>query len=111
MAETVAVPLVLDAAVAQPAILAATVSAILGGAVFGDHCLPISDTTILSSMASSCDHVDHVRTQLSYALLGAGLSIVIGYLPEAFAGISPWLLLAVGFAAIAVWMRFVAKPV
>jgi Na+/H+ antiporter NhaC len=106
-----AVPLVLDAAAAQPAILAATVSAILGGAVFGDHCSPISDTTILSSMASSCDHVDHVRTQLPYALLGAGLAIAIGYLPEAFAGISPWLLLGVGFAAIALWSRFIATPV
>jgi len=106
-----AVPLVLDLPASEPAILAATVSAILGGAVFGDHCSPISDTTILSSMASSCDHVDHVRTQLPYALLGAGLSILIGYLPEAFAGISPLLLLVVGFAAIAVWIRFVAKPV
>lgn len=106
-----AVPLVLDASGGDPKVLAATVSAILGGAVFGDHCSPISDTTILSSMASSCDHVDHVRTQLPYALLGAGLSIVIGYLPEAFAGISPWFLLAVGFAAIAGWSRFIAKPV
>ena len=106
-----AVPLVLEAAAAEPAILAATVAAILGGAVFGDHCSPISDTTILSSMASSCDHVDHVRTQLPYALLGAGLSIFIGYLPEAFVGISPWLLLVVGFVAIAGWSRFVAKPV
>jgi Na+/H+ antiporter NhaC len=106
-----AVPLVLDAAAGNPMTLAATVSAILGGSVFGDHCSPISDTTILSSMASSCDHVDHVRTQLPYALLGAGLSIVVGYLPEAFAGISPWLLLVVGFVLIALWSRFVAKPV
>ena len=106
-----AVPLVLEAAAAEPAILAATVAAILGGAVFGDHCSPISDTTILSSMASSCDHVDHVRTQLPYALLGAGLSIFIGYLPEAFVGTSPWLLLVVGFVAIALWSRFIAKPV
>ena len=106
-----AVPLVLDSATADPAILAATVAAILGGSVFGDHCSPISDTTILSSMASSCDHVDHVRTQLPYALLGAGLSIFIGYLPEAFVGISPWFLLAVGFVAIALWSRFIAKPV
>ncbi len=106
-----AVPLVLDASAGDTVILAATVSAILGGSVFGDHCSPISDTTILSSMASSCDHVDHVRTQLPYALLGAGLSIVIGYLPEAFVGISPWFLLIVGFAAIALWSRFVAKPV
>jgi Na+/H+ antiporter NhaC len=87
------------------------VSAILGGAVFGDHCSPISDTTILSSMASSCDHVDHVRTQLPYALLGAGLAVFVGYLPEAFAGISPWLLLVVGFVAIAFWVRTVARPV
>jgi Na+/H+ antiporter NhaC len=106
-----AVPLVLEAAAAEPAILAATVAAILGGAVFGDHCSPISDTTILSSMASSCDHVDHVRTQLPYALLGAGLAIVVGYLPEAFIGFSPWLLLGVGFVAIALWSRFIAKPV
>ena len=62
-------------------------------------------------MASSCDHVDHVRTQLPYALLGAGLSIFIGYLPEAFIGISPWILLGLGFVAIVLWSRFVAQPV
>ncbi|HNO78825.1 MAG TPA: Na+/H+ antiporter NhaC family protein [Phycisphaerae bacterium] len=49
-----------------PAALA--VSAVLGGGVFGDHCSPISDTTIVSSMASASDHIDHVRTQLPYAL-------------------------------------------
>ena len=49
------------------------IAAALGGGVFGDHCSPISDTTILSSMASATDHVDHVKTQLPYALLaGAG---------------------------------------
>jgi tetracycline resistance efflux pump len=49
------------------------VSAVLGGGVFGDHCSPISDTTVVSSMASASDHIDHVRTQLPYALLcGAG---------------------------------------
>jgi Na+/H+ antiporter NhaC len=106
-----AIPLVFHASEADPMTLSATVSAILGGSVFGDHCSPISDTTILSSMASSCDHVDHVRTQLPYALLGAALSVFIGYLPEEFAGISPWLLLGVGFVVIALWTRFVAKPV
>jgi len=106
-----AVPLVLDAGGAEPPILAATVSAILGGSVFGDHCSPISDTTILSSMASSCDHVDHVRTQLPYALLGAGLAVAVGYLPEAFGGTSPWPLLAIGLAVIALWSRFLAKAV
>ncbi len=51
-------------------------SAVLGGGVFGDHCSPISDTTILSSLASGCDHLDHVRTQLPYALTAAAFAVV-----------------------------------
>ena len=85
--------------------IAATVSAILGGSVFGDHCSPISDTTIMSSMASSCDHVDHVRTQLPYALLGAAVALIIGYLPANIHGVPPWLLLLAGFATITLWVR------
>jgi Na+/H+ antiporter NhaC len=50
---------------------ALTVAAALGGGIFGDHCSPISDTTIVASMASATDHIDHVRTQLPYALLAA----------------------------------------
>ncbi len=50
------------------------VAAVLGGGVFGDHCSPISDTTILSSMASATDHVDHVKTQLPYAGIAGGLA-------------------------------------
>ena len=46
-----------------------TIAAVMGGGVFGDHCSPISDTTIISSMASATDHIDHVRTQLPYALV------------------------------------------
>jgi tetracycline resistance efflux pump len=61
-----------------------TIAAALGGGVFGDHCSPISDTTILSSMASATDHIDHVRTQLPYALLAGGgaafLYLLIGLL-------------------------------
>ena len=54
-----------------------TIAAVLGGGVFGDHCSPISDTTILSSMASATDHIDHVRTQLPYALTaGAGAALL-----------------------------------
>ncbi len=51
-----------------------TIAAALGGGVFGDHCSPISDTTILSSMASASDHIDHVRTQLPYAAVPGGLT-------------------------------------
>ena len=62
-------------------------------------------------MASSRDHVVHVETQLPWALLGAGLALIIGYLPGVFGGISPWLLLAIGFCAVVLWSRSVAKPV
>ena len=55
------------------------VAAVLGGGVFGDHCSPISDTTIVSSMASASDHIDHVRTQLPYALT-AGLGALVLYM-------------------------------
>ena len=53
------------------------IAAVLGGGVFGDHCSPISDTTIISSMASATDHIDHVRTQLPYALIAAGISLIL----------------------------------
>lgn len=55
------------------------VAAVVGGGVFGDHCSPISDTTIVSSLAAGCDHLEHVKTQLPYALFAGGLSI-IGFL-------------------------------
>ncbi len=53
------------------------IAAVLGGGVFGDHCSPISDTTIIASMASATDHIDHVRTQLPYALIAAGASLIL----------------------------------
>ena len=60
------------------------VAATMGGGVFGDHCSPISDTTIISSMASASDHIDHVRTQLPYALVAGTLTtllyLLLGYL-------------------------------
>ena len=104
-----AVPLALVSATDDPGILAASVAAILGGAVFGDHCSPISDTTILSSMASGCDHVDHVRTQLPYALLAAAVAVLVGYLAYAATGVPSWILLVVGIAVIAVWIRVVGR--
>ncbi len=57
------------------------IGAVLEGSIFGDHCSPISDTTVLSSMASASDHIDHVRTQVPYALLVAAVAVVAGYLP------------------------------
>ncbi len=86
-----------------------TIAAILDGAIFGDHCSPISDTTIMSSAASACDHLAHVRTQLPYSLAVAGLALVGGYLPAGL-GFGKWVGIlggASGSAAIfaAVWWR------
>ncbi len=75
-----AIPLAAGAGVPLPL----AVAAVLGGGVFGDHCSPISDTTIIASLASGCDHIEHVRTQLPYALVTGGLSILI-YLALGFA--------------------------
>lgn len=58
-------------------IVLATIGAVAGGGVFGDHCSPLSDTTILSSTGAAVDHIDHVRTQLPYALLTGGIGMVI----------------------------------
>lgn len=60
-----------------------TASAVLDGAIFGDHCSPISDTTVLSSLASGCDHLHHVGTQFVYAVSVMLLAAVLGYLPAA----------------------------
>lgn len=64
--------------------LVLTIASVLAGAVFGDHCSPISDTTIMSSMASSCDHIDHVKTQIPYALTAALTALLIGIIPVSY---------------------------
>jgi len=93
---------------AYATIMIGTISSVLAGSVWGDHCSPISDTTILSSTASGSDHIAHVRTQLPYAL-GAGLiGILIGDLPTAF-GLSPWISLALGSILIVVGVRWLGK--
>lgn len=88
----------------------ASTSAVLAGAVFGDHCSPISDTTIMSSLATGSDHVDHVRTQLPYALTVGAIALVCGYLPIGW-GLSPWFALLFGFGLLGAVVWLVAKPV
>jgi len=94
----------------QDTILFSSVAAILSGAVFGDHCSPISDTTIMSSMASTCDHIDHVRTQLPYAMTIAVTCILLGYLPQSL-GIPVSVILPVSLVGVYLVIRFVGKPV
>lgn len=84
------------------------VSAVLAGSVLGDHCSPISDTTILSSLASSCNHIEHVRTQLPYALIVGGVSIVVGTIPSAF-GISSWILFPAGLFILFLVVKLFGK--
>lgn len=91
-------------------ILSASIAAILSGAVFGDHCSPISDTTIMSSMASSSDHIDHVRTQLPYAATAAAVAFVFGYLPVAFGVPGIYALLLGAAAVFGVVRRFGKHP-
>lgn len=86
-------------------ILYATVAAVMGGAVWGDHCSPISDTTILSSMASQCDHIEHVRTQLPYAMLAGGVALLFGALPAGF-GVPWWICLPLGAAIVIAVIRW-----
>ncbi len=85
------------------------VGAVLTGAIFGDHCSPISDTSILSSMASSCNHMDHISTQLFYAIFVGVVAVVCGYLPAAF-GVSVYMLLPLGLLVVFLVIRFYGKP-
>ena len=81
------------------AVLVGTISSVLAGSVWGDHCSPISDTTILSSTAAGSDHIAHVRTQLPYALSMGFLGMLIGDIPTAY-GMSPWISLVIGAVVI-----------
>jgi Na+/H+ antiporter NhaC len=89
-------------------IFLAAVGSVLAGAIFGDHCSPISDTTILSSQASGCHHMAHVWTQLPYAAVVAVVSVVVGTLPVGW-GASVWFLLPTGLLVLAVWLWLVGR--
>ncbi len=89
-------------------VLLATIAGVLSGAVFGDHCSPISDTTILSSQSSGCDHLTHVLTQAPYAALSATVSVAIGTLPIGF-GVSVWYLLPTQLVALVICVRILGR--
>ena len=91
-------------------ILLGSTSAVLAGAIWGDHCSPISDTTVLSSTAAGCDHVDHVRTQLPYAMLVGAVGLVLGSVGTAF-GLPTWIALLAGVAVLAACLRVFGTPV
>lgn len=86
------------------------ISGVLTGAIFGDHCSPISDTTILSSMGSGCDHIAHVNTQIYYALFVAVIAILFGYIPAGL-GI-PWYIdIPIAVVVMYVALRLIGEKV
>lgn len=82
----------------------------LAGAIFGDHCSPISDTTVLSSNASGCSHLAHVWTQMPYALVVGAVSIVFGTLPIGF-DVPWWICLPLGTVALVLIMLWFGRNV
>lgn len=86
-----------------------SVGSVLAGAIFGDHCSPISDTTVLSSAASGCDHQVHVWTQLPYALVTAAVSMATGDLLCARLQLSPWLGLVFGTIILVVLVAMLGR--
>ncbi len=94
----------------QQTLMIASIASVLAGAIFGDHCSPISDTTVLSSQASGCDHVSHVWTQFPYAMTVAIIAVVLGTLPVGF-GIPVWPLLGVGSVALVTVLLTIGRRV
>jgi Na+/H+ antiporter NhaC len=87
-----------------------SLGAVLDGAIFGDHCSPISDTTILSSSATQCDLMQHVRTQMPYSVVGAAIALLCGYLPVAFG--FDWIVsFVLGLLAVIGLILFCGTPV
>jgi Na+/H+ antiporter NhaC len=93
-----------------PALMILTIGAVLEGSIFGDHCSPISDTTVLSSVACGSDHLHHVRTQAPYAILGFLAAAFAGYLPAVWFGPSIWpICWVLGFLMMAAVLWFFGK--
>ena len=92
-------PIAIPLAASLDLSLAAATAAVFSGGIFGDHCSPISDTTVLSSAGSSCDHIDHVNSQLPYAVTGA-VAAGLAFLVLGFTG-SVWVAAPVGVLALA----------
>ena len=88
------------------------VSVVLAGSVMGDHCSPLSDTTILSSLATKCNHIQHVRTQLPYSLVVGIVSLTVGHFLTAAGWLPPLLAFPLGIAVLAILVRYVlGRPV
>ena len=90
--------------------LLASTSSVLAGAIWGDHCSPISDTTVLSSTAAACDHVEHVRTQLPYAFLVGAVGVLLGSVGTSL-GLPNWIALVGGVGVLFLFLTLFGTPV
>lgn len=86
-------------AVGSETLVVHSIAAVFSGAVFGDHCSPFSDTTIVSSIAAGVDPLDHVKTQMPFALIASLLAVCVGFIPLGY-GVSPLILLPVGLVLL-----------
>jgi len=91
-------------------VMLAVISSVLAGSVFGDHCSPIADTTILSSLASKCNHIDHVNSQLPYAILVGIISLIFGSIPVAY-GLNPFIAIGLIFIVLIIFLKVFGKKV
>ncbi len=89
--------------------VAAAIGAVFSGAVFGDHCSPFSDTTIVASIASGVEPLDHVRTQMPFALIAAMVALLLGFLPAGF-GLAAWAGLGLGGACLVLLPNCFSQP-
>jgi len=89
--------------------VAAAIGAVFSGAVFGDHCSPFSDTTIVASIASGVEPLDHVRTQMPFALIAAMVALLLGFLPAGF-GLPAWAGLGLGGACLVLLPNCFSQP-
>ncbi len=107
----IVMPLAVPLANAYTAVLILpTIGAVLTGSIFGDHCSPISDTTIMSSMASAADHIDHVKTQIPYSVTVAIVAAIFGFIPAGL-GINPLISLVLGAVVLWAVLKFAGKSV
>ena len=94
----------------DPKFVIMSIGAVLTGAIFGDHCSPISDTTILSSMGAGCDHLDHTKTQIWYAIFVAMFAVIFGYIPVGL-NVPVYIVLPVDVIILGALVYLIGKPV
>ncbi|MEK6189590.1 MAG: Na+/H+ antiporter NhaC family protein, partial [Carnobacterium alterfunditum] len=94
----------------DPEFIVMSAGAVLTGAIFGDHCSPISDTTILSSMGAGVNHMEHVKTQIPYAMLVGSIAVLFGFIPVGL-GMPIGIVLPVSMIIIVLAVYFFGKPI